>query len=103
MLCLKREVRNRSGKKAVYKMTKNENIFHDLPGRTGSRKKVIHSRKCRKCEKMELYTELCTLSTKSDVEKSVDSFVKSEHLFCEAFIKLDAFQNRLKNLLTFES
>lgn len=52
---------------------------------------------------MELYTELCTLSTKLDVEKSVDSSVKPEHLFCEAFIKLASFSNRLKNLLTFES
>lgn len=52
---------------------------------------------------MELYTELCTLSTKINVEKMVDSSVKPEHLFCEGFIKMNGFRNRLKNLLTFES
>lgn len=72
-------------------MTKICDNFHKIAGWTGGRKKVIHIEKCRKCEKMELYTELYTLSTKSDVEKSVDSFVNPEHLFCEAFIKLNAF------------
>lgn len=90
-------------KKEIYKMTKIKNIFQQLTKKMGGRKKVIHIEKRGKCEKIELYTELCTLSTKLDVEKSVDSSVNPEHKFCEAFIKMTGFENRWINLLTFES
>lgn len=66
-------------------------------------KKVFHIEKCLKCEKIELYTELCTLSTIFGVEKCVDSSAQPERMFCSIFIKLITFSNRLKNLLTFQS
>lgn len=87
----------------MYKMPKKKKYFHKSPQETVPRKKVIHNEKCRKSEKMELYTKLFTLSTIFDVEKSVDRFVKPEHMFCIVFINLPSFANRLKKLLTFES
>ncbi|KAI4452094.1 hypothetical protein C823_006663 [Eubacterium plexicaudatum ASF492] len=90
-------------RKRICKITKKKYYFQEVTKKISSRIKVIHIEKCRKSEKMELYTKLYTLSTKLNVEKSVDSSVKPERLFCEAFIKMICFQNRLKNLLTFES
>ncbi len=88
-------------KARIYKMPKLENAFHKNPLEKRFRKKVIHNEKCRKSEKMKLYTKLFTLSTFFDVEKSVDRSVKPEHMFCEAFIKFATLENRLKKLLTF--
>lgn len=86
-------------------MQNDEKPGHSLKSKSKNQgaKKVIHIENCRKCEKIKLYTKLCTLSTKSRVEKSVDSSVKPERMFCEAFIKLITFTNRSKKLLTFES
>ena len=80
--------------RTIYKIDKRNCNFQKNAKKAGGRIKVIHIKKCRKSEKMELYTKLYTLSTKLDVEKSVDSFVNPERMFCEAFIKMAAFENR---------